>query len=422
MKNHIFVGFGFGPIQSGLFVSEAFKSGNFKRIVIAEIDQRLVDAVCANNGRYSVSIAGADRIEITQVEGIEIYNPSNDSDRAKLLEALGQATEICTSLPSVNFFDAGPHSVASLIAQGLQHSTAPATIIYTAENNNHAAEILEEKVKAKLTASLKHPVQFLNTVIGKMSQVVTDAEEIEAKKLTVIAPGISRAFLVEAFNKILVTKCHIPGFKPGIEVFIEKEDLMPFEEAKLYGHNAIHALLAYLGAAKGYKKMAELNKDAELMQIARKAFINESGAALIKKHQLLGDDLFTPTGYRAYAEDLLVRMTNPYLDDTIERAGRDPLRKLSLNDRIFGTMSLALEYGIEPVNMALGAMAGIAALLSKAKENKLPEELYYDDCRNINDGQIARLLGWLWLGQKNKYSDRLISLVIAAQKRLNMLL
>jgi len=80
-------------------------------------------------------------------------------------------------------------------------------------------------------------------------------------------------FLVEEFNKILVTKCHIPDFKLGIEVFIEKEDLLPFEEAKLYGHNAIHTLLAYLGAQKGCKKMAELKNDKEIMQIARDAFV-----------------------------------------------------------------------------------------------------------------------------------------------------
>ena len=37
------VGFGFGPIQSALFLYEAFKSGNFSRFVIAEVDQKTVD-------------------------------------------------------------------------------------------------------------------------------------------------------------------------------------------------------------------------------------------------------------------------------------------------------------------------------------------------------------------------------------------
>ena len=209
----------------------------------------------------------------------------------------------------------GEISVAKLITAGLKNSSAQGTIIYTAENNNHAAEILKEK-----TGAFKN-VQFLNTVIGKMSQVLNDKLEIADKQLKTIAPGIDRAFLVEEFNKIQVTKCNIDGFTPGIKVFFEKEDLMPFEEAKLFGHNAIHALLAYLGAAKGYTKMAQLKGNAELMQIARDAFINESGGALIKKYADLNDELFTKAGFRAYADDLLERMTNPYLEDMIQRAG-----------------------------------------------------------------------------------------------------
>jgi mannitol-1-phosphate 5-dehydrogenase len=358
VKPHLFTGFGFGPIQSGLFSAEAYKSGNFRRIVIAEIDRKLVDAVRKNNGSYYVNVASLTGIKAVEIQGIEIFNPSDDNDRAELLKALSQSTEICTSLPSVNYYDSGVNSVASLIAEGLHKSTAGAVIIYTAENNNHAAEILEEKISQKVGRIPNH-IQFLNTVIGKMSQVVTDKAEIEEKGLKPIAPNIDRAFLVEEFNRILVTKCSVPGFKPGIEVFIEKENLLPFEEAKLYGHNAIHALLAYLGAGKGYTKMAELQHDTAIMQIARDAFINESGRALINKYAHLNDDLFTPGGYQAYADDLLKRMTNPWLGDTIERAARDSRRKLSENDRIFGTIKLAMEQGVDPVNFIKAARAGM---------------------------------------------------------------
>jgi len=396
MAGHIFTGFGFGPIQSGLFVNEAYDSKHFDRIVIAEIDQRLVDAVRANRGSYAVNVATADRVEQRHIKGIEIYNPTVEADRSKLLEAIGCSTEICTSLPSVNFFDSGANSVASLIAQGLAAQSAPATINYTAENNNHAAEILEEKVKAK-GITFGRPVQFLNTVIGKMSQVIADAEEIAEKKLAPIAPGIERAFLVEAFNKILVTKCHIPNFTPGISIFIEKEDLLPFEEAKLYGHNAIHALLAYLGAHRGCRKMAELSRHSDLMAIARAAFINESGAALCRKYAAMGDPLFTAAGYKAYAEDLLTRMTNPYLDDAVERAARDPQRKLGPTDRIFGTMALCLEQGINPEKMALGAAAGIACCIRQSGLS--PDTSCKDALKHI------------WQNQTSPYEKELIALI-----------
>ena len=416
--NHVFTGFGFGPIQSGLFVNEAFRSGRFSRIVIAEIDQQLIDAVRANNGSYHINIAKPDGIETVKIDGVEILNPNVEQDRQKLLDALSQSTEIVTSLPSVKFFDMGQNSAASLIAIGLKNRQTEATIIYTAENNNHAAELLSEKVRRITPPASLNNVQFLNTVIGKMSQTVTDLGRIKDSGLTPIAPGIDRAFLVEEFNKILVTKTNLPHFTVGIEVFIEKENLLPFEEAKLFGHNAIHALLAFLGAYKGYSKMEDLKADKQIMKIARDAFLNESGQALIKKYSNIGDDLFTETGYNHYAQDLLDRITNPYLSDTIERAARDPLRKLSQTDRIFGTMSLALDYGIEPANMAIGALAGIDLLLKNPDEYNLPPNLRSPDLQQLTNAQIENILLWLWQTKPNKKTQPLIDCTLQAKQSL----
>lgn len=418
MTEHVFTGIGFGPIQGGLFANEAFQSSNFRRIVIAEIDQSVVDAVRANNGTYFVNVAKTDGIEVVRIDNIELLNPNIEADRNILLEALSKSTEIATCLPSVSFYTMGDNSVALLLAQALQKSKAAATIIYAAENNNRAAEILQDAITKEMAAAIGNNVQFLNTVIGKMSRAVTDQAEIEQLKLTPIAPGINKAFLVEEFNRILVTRCTIKGFEPGIEVFIEKEDLLPFEEAKLYGHNAIHALLAYLGLAKGYKKMTELKNDADLMKIASEAFINESGAALIKKYSDLGDELFTEPGYRCYAEDLLERMTNPYLEDTTIRAGRDIVRKLGYNDRIFGTMSLALDYGIEPVNMAMGAAAALCRLLSNPEENDLPEHFCFTDQQQFSAEKIQEILIWLWGGQGGQHRQKLTELVHQALPKL----
>ena len=423
MTEHIFTGFGFGPIQAGLFVKEAFQSGNFSRIVIAEIDQQLVDAVRANNGSYYVNVARPDGIEPLKIDDVEIFNPNVADDKEYLLEALSQSTEITTSLPSVDFYDAGgSNSVAALIAQALKNSKATAAIIYTAENNNHAAEILQKAVAKKITPPSLRRIQFFNTVIGKMSRVVSDKTEMAELKLTPITPTIERAFLVEQFNRILVTRNRIPGFKPGIEVFIEKDHLLAFEEAKLYGHNAVHALLAYLGAVKGYEKMTQLKQDHKIMQVARNAFLHESGAALIKKYAHLADELFTEQGYKNYAEDLLERMTNPFLADTIERTGRDIPRKLTYNDRIFGTMTLALQHHIEPNNMALGAMAGIALLLQKPEENALPPQLRLGAWQKLDNDKIKRIINWIWDENTGKYAKQLIEYVQVARQRLETLL
>jgi mannitol-1-phosphate 5-dehydrogenase len=163
--------------------------------------------------------------------------------------------------------------------------------------------------------------------------------------------------LVEEFNRILISRILLPGFTRGIRVFEEKDDLLPFEEAKLYGHNAVHALLGSLARLRGYASMSEVRGDAQLLSLGRWAFQRESGAALIAKHGKTGDPLFTDRGFEAYADDLLQRMTNPFLHDKVERIIRDPRRKLAWNDRFFGTMRLALARGITPNALAQGAAA-----------------------------------------------------------------
>jgi mannitol-1-phosphate 5-dehydrogenase len=183
--------------------------------------------------------------------------------------------------------------------------------------------------------------------------------------LVPLAPGAGRAFLVEAFNRILISHIDFGAeggpFQRGIRVFAEKVSLLPFEEAKLYGHNAVHALAAYVGAARGAKRVADLSAMPEMMAFLREAFLEESGEALVRRHSGI-DPLFTREGYAEYADDLLRRMTNPYLGDTIERVGRDPARKLGWDDRLVGTMRVALSQGVEPKRFATGVAAALVFL------------------------------------------------------------
>ncbi|UCD30196.1 MAG: hypothetical protein JSV03_06935, partial [Planctomycetota bacterium] len=141
----------------------------------------------------------------------------------------------------------------------------------------------------------------------------------------------------------------------------------------------------------------------------------------VKKHARTGDELFTDSGFRDYADDLLERITNPYLGDTVARAGRDSVRKLSIKGRIFGTMYLALEYGIEPKNMAIGAMAGIAVLLEKAKDYNLPADLRFGDWHKLDKLRIEKIIRWLWKDQTTNHAQRLIKYVQNAKEQLQRL-
>jgi len=400
-----FVGFGFGPIQSALFLYEAHCSGNFDRYVIAEVDSALVDAVRARGGRYSINIAHPDRIEHVVVDGVRLCDPSDESDRDELVEAIAVADEMATALPSVRFYDAGDvTSVARLLADGLERrDPSKPAIIYAAENHNRAAEILTELLNTTVPADRLSNVQVLNTVVGKMSGVITDVDTIHRLGLAPLTPDTPRAVLVERFNHILVSRVTLEGFRRGIEVFVEKDDLLPFEEAKLYGHNAIHALIGYLAHLRGLTTMAQAVQHDDIMTTARAAFIDESGAALVKKYAHFGDSLFTTGGYRAYADDLIERMVNPNLNDLVERITRDAYRKLGYDDRLFGTMRLALAQGIEPFQIARGAAAALMGTTDSAPRTR---------------EDVGAKLREVWGDQTDEFADRLIALTWEAMPTL----
>jgi mannitol-1-phosphate 5-dehydrogenase len=405
-----FVGFGFGPIQAGLFLYEAFRSGNFNRLVAAEVLPEVVAAVRRAGGSYRVNIATRTGIEVREVRGVEIFNPCEPADASRLAQALAQAAEVCTALPSVEFFAKGNPSVAALLRAAARRKAAspdlPACVVYTAENHNHAAEILralcEEGLNDQDRAALAAKTQFLNTVIGKMSGVVTGAAPLKEEGLAPLMDGADRAFLVEEFNRILISRITLPGFQRGLHVFLEKPDLLPFEEAKLYGHNAVHALLGYLARRQGCPFISEAAAHPQLITLAQEAFSAESGPALIARHSGL-DPLFTPAGFKLYADDLLQRMVNPYLRDRTERVTRDPRRKLAWDDRFIGTMRLALDAGLAPQRFALGAAAALETLGQTDNPDDQLRKLW-TDATDQPPGRKAQLIGLI--GQARKKLQR----------------
>jgi mannitol-1-phosphate 5-dehydrogenase len=310
---------------------------------VADVDPAIVKAVRDDKGNLSISIAAKDKVYSEIIQRVEIFNPGDSGDIKTLIDIAADADEIATALPAVKFF----RHVAPWLRRGFEKNPNHRRMIYTAENNNHAAELLEKAVGKKFPNTY-----YLNTVIGKMSGVLS-LDECVKRKLPTLTPSADRGHLVEEFNQILISNC------PAIENrktkgLCVKDDLLPFEEAKLYGHNAIHVLLGLLASEKKIVFMHELAGHPEIIEIGRRAFINESGLALRKKWNGL-DELFTENGYRKYAEDLLIRMINPLLADSVERVCRDLERKLGWDDRIIGAIRIVISQGFKPVALSRGA-------------------------------------------------------------------
>lgn len=366
------VGFGFGAIQAGLFGLEAQASGAFGRIVVAEVVPQVVADLRRAGGVYAVNVAHADRCEVVGVGPIQIENPAVEADRVRLVEAIAAAQEIVTAVPSVRaYMSDGPESLHRLLAEGLRRKVAsggPRAVVYAAENHPQAAALLQAAVMDATPEAEREAVagqvRFVDTVIAKMSGVIAPPDD-----LMPVTPGGDRAFLVEAFNRILIGRVDFGAdalpLRRGLSVFSEKDDLLPFEEAKLYGHNAVHALAAYLGQAMGLTTIADLRDVPGAMDFLRDALVEESGAALIAKYGGV-DPFFTPAGYGDFADDLLGRMVNPFLRDTVGRVGRDPARKLGWDDRLVGAMRLAMAYDGVPWRYAIGTAAALRVLDAQA--------------------------------------------------------
>jgi mannitol-1-phosphate 5-dehydrogenase len=91
-------------------------------------------------------------------------------------------------------------------------------------------------------------------------------------------------------------------------------------------------------------------QDAWIVSVARSAMM-ESAQALSKNYGVPMKEL------TEHVEDLLVRFANPHLGDTVERVGKDTIRKLSHNDRLIGAAELCMETGDSSIYIpiAIGA-------------------------------------------------------------------
>ncbi len=360
------VGLGFGAIQSGLFVYEASRTRGYAPPLVVDVRADLVAGLRADDGWFRVNIARSDRVDIAEIGPVNVADSSVEAERESVIEAVATADEFASALPSVAFYRTdGPNSPHLLLAQGLRRRTRPdPLVVFCAENHRSAADLLEAAVLDAVPAAVREVVRerarYVDTVIGKMSGVITDEAELRELGLATMTSALPSAFLVEEFDRILVSR--VGGrLHPGMPVLREVDDLAPFEDAKLLGHNATHALAGFLGVSLGLSVVAELREVDGAMAFLRAAFVEESGATL-RSRWAGADELFTEAGYEAFADDLLERMVNPWLADTIERASRDPRRKLGWEDRLIGLIRLGLAEGVSTPRFAMGVAAGLDVL------------------------------------------------------------
>lgn len=343
-----FFGIGCGPIQTGIFVAGAHKKG-FGRIVLAEVNPAIVKAVRAA-GSITLNTATRDGVRSETFDRVEIYNPDAPADRRKLLDAAAEADVFNTALPGSKFYS----FCVPYLTEAFARDPGKRRYFYTSENSTTAAADFARTMNRNFPETY-----YLDTVIGKMSKIFDVAE---GNGLPPLAPGMDKGHLVEEFNTIYSDDA------PGLEEFAPEglfacKDLHPFEEAKLYGHNAAHFVLGLALRHAGAKYMSEGADHPELLNDARRCLINECGVALCRKYAG-ADPFFETEHFNGWAEELVKRMISPLLADSVDRVIRDLERKLGARDRMIGTIGLCLDQNVTPgtlVRYARIAMLDYAA-------------------------------------------------------------
>jgi mannitol-1-phosphate 5-dehydrogenase len=100
------------------------------------------------------------------------------------------------------------------------------------------------------------------------------------------------------------------------------------------------------------------------------AALEETSAVLVAEHGL------DPAELATYRATILDRFRNPALIDTVQRVGRQPLRKISRHERFIGPAAMAAERGLSSDAL----VAAVAAALE------------FDDTDDEQSVELQRLL------------------------------
>lgn len=273
-----------------------------------------------------------------------------------------------------------PNIVAGL-RQRWAEGGKPLNIIIC-ENLNDANKIIEGMIKEQLTdaekAKFDETVGLVEASIGRMVPVQTD-EMKDGEPLRVC---------VESYGFLPVDKAAFKGEIPQIEGMVPFEPFDFFIKRKLFIHNMGHATTAYLGGLLGDEFVWQSIGNPTIRLIAQNA-MTESAMALSRHYNVPLE------GILLHITDLIGRFGNKALGDTCARVGGDPARKLSPADRMIGSSLLALQEGITPAYIAVGAAAGIKRYLDEAGEAQslaAAEKVLSEVSQLSADAPLAKLI------------------------------
>ena len=332
--------FGAGNIGRG-FVGQLLSQAGYS-VVFVDVIDHLVDQM-NQQGQYTIKTVAPDQTQRVVIKDVRAIN---GKDQAAVIEAVAEAQIITTAV--------GPNvlrHVAPAIAQGLeQRATAgeesPLNVI-ACENLIGNSTILYNYVQEHLAPDFR---EYVNRYVGfpccVVDKVVTNPNEADLREDALIA-------VAEKGGKLIVDQDAFAGPLPVITGVQFTDNLDAYVEQKIFTLNTAHAITAYLGYLKRLEFVHQAIQDQEIRGLVSEA-LTEVKAVLVKRHNL------DPADQDQYSAGILRRFENDTIPDPVVRVGREPVRKLSPDDRLVKPAVLAQAQSITPTGLA----TGIAAALS----------------------------------------------------------
>jgi len=374
--------YGAGNIGRG-FIGQLFFESGFETNFI-DVNMEIINRLNQDH-EYPLKLVSSDGVEDVTVKNVSGVDGKDIDAVANTIAA----ADVLATAVGVNIL---PYIISPLVA-GLRKrwengNFTPLNIIIC-ENLIDANRYLEKLIKESLSDDEKQTfdktIGLVEASIGRMVPAVSE-EMQNGNILTACA---------EPFKELPVDKDAIIGETPEIVCMIPST---PFEyhiQKKLFLHNLGHATTAYLGYLKHNTYIYEAIDDKEIFRLAKGA-MSESSLALSKEHGIAFSEI------EKSRDNLLSRFSNTRLKDTIERVGKDPIRKLSDNDRLVGAALLCQKHEITPRYILLAIAAGfLFAPESDTNAKKVQETIQ-------KDGIKKAIVTYCHLNETDTFVDEII--------------
>ena len=338
--------YGGGNIGRGFIGALLSQSGY--RVTFIDVAEPVVNHL-REKGSYPIRYVSSQGYEDILVENVTAIN-GNDAEAAS--DVIAQCDIMATAVGARILKFIVPNIVAGLRKRWAEGNRSLNIIV--CENLMDANKVVEGMIKAQLNeeecAKFDETVGLVEASIGRMVPVQT--EEMK--------DGEPMRVCVERYGFLPTDKAAFKGGVPEIKNMVPFEPFDFYIKRKLYVHNMGHATCAYLGDLLGLEYIYQSIDVADVRILVQNA-MQESAMALSKKYDVPLESIMV------HITDLLNRFTNAALKDTCMRVGGDPGRKLSPDDRLIGSSSLAVEQGTTPAYIAVGAAAGVHRYINEAE-------------------------------------------------------